>query len=58
MNRYKCPACEGDQFSSSSDKAAEPCVYCGNDGTELQEDIEDQDEIIAIAKSMESGGDI
>lgn len=39
MNRYKCPSCGGDQFSSSSSKAKEPCVYCINPGTVLMADI-------------------
>lgn len=39
MNRYKCPACGGDQYSASPNRAHEPCIYCGNKGTELMKDI-------------------
>ncbi len=39
MNRYKCPACSGNQYSSSQDRADEPCVYCGHKGTELMKNI-------------------
>jgi len=42
MNRYKCPNCKGNQYSSCDKKSDEPCVYCGHDGTELMEDIEEK----------------
>lgn len=35
MNTYKCPACDKLQYSASKDKGDEPCLYCGNDGTEI-----------------------
>lgn len=38
MNEYKCPACGKLQYSSSSIKENEPCVYCGNEKTELQKE--------------------
>ena len=28
MNRYKCPACGGNQYTSAD--TAEGCIYCGN----------------------------
>jgi len=43
MNRYKCPNCKGNQYSSSSKKADEPCIYCGNEGTELMKNIEESE---------------
>ena len=44
MNRYKCPACGGNQYSASADKEKEPCIYCGHPGTELMRDLEEEDE--------------
>ena len=45
-------------MSLSEREADKPCIFCGNPGTELQADMEDPEEIIAIAESMESGGNI
>jgi DNA-directed RNA polymerase subunit RPC12/RpoP len=28
MNRYKCPACGGEQYTAAD--TAEGCIYCGN----------------------------
>lgn len=28
MNRFKCPACGGDQYTACS--TTEGCIYCGN----------------------------
>ncbi len=28
MNRYKCPACGGNQYTACD--TAEGCIYCGN----------------------------
>lgn len=39
MNRYKCPACGGNQYSASPNRAHEPCIHCDNKGTELMKDI-------------------
>ncbi len=30
MNRYKCPACGGSQYTSAD--TAEGCIYCGHQG--------------------------
>jgi rRNA maturation endonuclease Nob1 len=35
MYKYRCPKCEGEQYSSSSDKGNELCIYCGHDGVSL-----------------------
>lgn len=40
MNRYQCQKCKGNQFSSSSTKSNEPCIYCGCEQVELMLDIE------------------
>jgi len=32
MNKYTCPECNGNQYSSSSNEA---CIYCGNPEVEL-----------------------
>lgn len=39
MNRYKCPACGGNQYSASPNREQEACIYCDNKGTELMKDI-------------------
>ncbi len=39
MNRYKCPACGGNQYSASPNREQEACIYCGNKSTELMKDI-------------------
>ena len=41
MTRYKCPRCKGNQYSASQDKANEPCIYCGHEGTELMKSLEE-----------------
>ena len=38
MRKYICDKCGGDQYSSSSEKANEPCIYCGNGKTRLVRD--------------------
>ena len=30
MNRYKCPACGGEQYTACD--IAEDCIYCGHQG--------------------------
>ena len=44
MNRYKCSACGGNQYSSDSRKEKEPCIYCGHKGTKLMENINEDQE--------------
>lgn len=44
MNRYKCLKCGGNQYSSSPDRADEPCVYCGHKGIELMKNINPDDD--------------
>ena len=43
MRRYKCPKCKGDQFSANPNRENEPCIYCGNEKTELMDTIEDEE---------------
>ena len=43
MNRYKCPKCKRNQYSSCSKKEQEPCIYCGNKETELMDNIEEEE---------------
>jgi DNA-directed RNA polymerase subunit RPC12/RpoP len=38
MNRFKCPACGGDQYTSR-DKA-ENCIYCGNKELQKMDTLE------------------
>jgi hypothetical protein len=42
MNRYQCPKCKRNQFSSSDNKSNEPCVYTGWQPVELMPDIEEE----------------
>ena len=37
MNRYKCPACGGNQYTAAD--TAEGCIYCGYQG-ELEKMLE------------------
>jgi hypothetical protein len=43
MIRYKCPACEKNQYSASEREADKPCIYCGNPGTKLMLQPDDQE---------------
>jgi hypothetical protein len=43
MNRYKCPECKGNQYSSSSEKENEPCIYCGNSTVKFMLTIDEKD---------------
>ena len=50
MFTYKCMRCGKEQFSSASNKANEPCVYCGYPKTKLwepQDLLDDLKEMIA-----------
>jgi len=38
MNRYKCPACGGNQYTSAD--TAEGCIYCGNKELKKMEKLE------------------
>lgn len=44
MNRYQCPKCNENQYSSSDKKSNEVCIYCGNQGINLMKDIEEKDD--------------
>ena len=43
MNTYICKNCKKPQYSASSEKANEPCVYCGA-SVELMEDRTERDD--------------
>jgi DNA-directed RNA polymerase subunit RPC12/RpoP len=38
MNRYKCPACGGNQYTSCD--TAEGCIYCGHKELSKMETLE------------------
>ena len=38
MNRYRCPACGGDQYTSAD--TAEGCIYCGHKELKKMEILE------------------
>ena len=38
MNRYKCPACGGNQYTSAD--TAEGCIYCGHKELKKMEALE------------------
>ncbi|MGI6498038.1 MAG: hypothetical protein ACOX0U_04340 [Oscillospiraceae bacterium] len=44
MNRYKCPSCGGNQYSADPKKESEPCIYCDHQGTELMDNINEDQE--------------
>ena len=41
MNRYKCPACGGNQYTSCD--TAEGCIYCGHKELSKMETLEPED---------------
>jgi len=42
MNRFKCPACGGNQYTSAD--TAEGCIYCGNKELTKMETLEPEAE--------------
>jgi hypothetical protein len=40
MNKYKCQSCGKYQYSSSSEKCNDPCIYCGHIGTDIVDEHE------------------
>jgi len=40
MNRFKCPACGRNQYTSCS--TAQECIYCGNKELEKMETLEQE----------------
>jgi len=48
MNRFKCPACGGNQYTACS--TAEWCIYCGNKELKKMEtlDPKEDEEMIEI----------
>ena len=43
MNRFKCPACGGNQYTACS--TAEGCIYCGNKELKKMETLEKESEV-------------
>jgi hypothetical protein len=41
MNRFKCPACGGNQYTSCD--TAEGCIYCGHKELSKMETLEPED---------------
>ena len=41
MNRYKCPACGGNQYTSCD--TAEGCIYCGHRELKKMETLEPEE---------------
>jgi len=42
MNRFKCPACGGEQYTSADTAAG--CIYCGNKELEKMDTLETEDD--------------
>ena len=40
MNRYKCPACGGNQYTSAD--TAQECIFCGHKELEKMETLEQE----------------
>jgi hypothetical protein len=43
MNRFKCPACGGNQYTACD--TAEGCIYCGNKELKKMETLEKESEV-------------
>jgi len=41
MNRFKCPACGGNQYTACS--TSEKCIYCGHKELEKMETLEPEE---------------
>ena len=41
MNRYRCPACGGDQYTSAD--TAQECIYCGHKELEKMDKLEPEE---------------
>ena len=41
MNRFKCPACGGNQYTSAD--TAEGCIFCGHKELEKMETLESEE---------------
>ena len=41
MNRFKCPACGGNQYTSAD--TAEGCIYCGHQKLEKMDNLEPEE---------------
>lgn len=52
MNRYKCPACGGNQYTSTD--TAEGCIYCDNKELKKMEILEPE-EVQELAKAKADG---
>ena len=44
MTRYKCPLCGKSQYSADTQKAGEPCIYCGHRGTEVMPGLDPEED--------------
>lgn len=44
--RYKCPQCGRSQYSSASRKEMDPCIYCDHQGTDLMDNLSEEQRII------------
>jgi hypothetical protein len=51
MNRFKCPACGGNQYTSAD--TAEGCIYCGHQG-ELEKMLEMEPEKVRVRYEAQS----
>ena len=43
MNRFKCPACGGEQYTSCD--TAQECIYCGHKELKKMETLEKESEV-------------
>ena len=43
MNRFKCPACGGNQYTAAD--TAEGCIYCGNKELKKMKTLEKESEV-------------
>ena len=50
MNRYKCPACGGNQYTACN--TAEGCIYCGHKELKKMETLEPKTAGLGVSLKM------
>jgi hypothetical protein len=54
MIRYKCSVCKGNQYTATTNRTNDKCIYCGHAGVEQKNNLEEKEE--AEEKKNESCG--
>lgn len=56
MNRFKCPACGGEQYTACN--KAKECIYCGNNELQKMDTLEPEDGEDTLAGGNCEGGGV